>query len=96
MKPAQYWRQNKEWQKWLGKRGTVVAATLVRVSAPEQSAFTPYSYVLVEFSKERHEFMGVGHQVFQTGDEVVCVLRKTAVGGNQDLIHYGIKVERLN
>ena len=94
MKPPQYWRQNKDWKNWIGKRGTVVVSTIVRVAAPERASFTPYSYVLVDFGDVRHEFMGVGHEVFSPGDAVVCVLRKSAVLGNEDLIPYGIKVEK--
>lgn len=94
MKPAQYWRQNKEWKKWLGRSGKVVASTIVRVAAPERTSFTPYSYVLVDFGQERHEFMGVGHQVFEIGQEVECVLRKIAVLSQEELIPYGIKVQK--
>jgi uncharacterized OB-fold protein len=95
MKPPQYWRQNKEWKKWIGKKGTVLASTIVRVSAPEQSAFTPYSYVLVDFGNEKREFMGVGHQTFEIGDTVECVLRKIAVLADHELIPYGVKVQKI-
>ena len=95
MKPPQYWRQNKDWKNWLGKRGKVIASTIVRVSAPEQSAFTPYSYVLVDFGNERHEFMGEGHAVFEINDEVQCVLRKISVLADHELIPYGIKVQKI-
>ncbi len=96
MKPPQYWRQNKDWKNWIGKKGTVIASTIVRVAAPERAAFTPYSYVLVDFKSEKHEFMGTGHEVFKSGDEVICVLRKTAVLEDHELIPYGIKVEKVD
>jgi uncharacterized OB-fold protein len=94
MKPAQYWRMNKEWKNWLGKSGTVMASTVVRVYAPSPSVFTPYSYVLVDFGGEKKEFMGAGQEIFEVGEKVVCVLRKVAVPEKHDLIPYGIKVAK--
>jgi len=95
MKPPQYYRQNKTWSTWLGKKGKVLASTIVRVAAPEQAAFTPYSYVLVDFGDAKHEFMGTGNDVFSPGDEVECVLRKIAVPNSQELIPYGIKIQKV-
>ncbi len=95
MKPAQYWRANKEWSKWIGRKGRVIAATLVHVSSPELASITPYSYVIVDFGKEKHEFMGVDHEVLAIDDEVECVLRKCGTPTAQSLIPYGIKVRKL-
>ncbi len=96
MQPAQYWRQSKDWSTWLGREGTVIGSTQVRVAAPERSALTPYAYVLIDFGSERRSFMGVGHQPLQVGDRVRCVLRKTAVTDKNDLIAYGIRVEKMS
>lgn len=96
MKPAQYWRQNKEWSKWLGRKGKVVASTMVRVAAPDRSLFTPYSYVIVEFGKERHEFMGASNDELVIGDVVECVLRKIGTSEKHELIQYGIKVAKVS
>jgi uncharacterized OB-fold protein len=92
--PAAYWRLNKTWQKWLGKRGTVIVATTIRVPAEEQSAFAPYDFVLIDFGKVKHSFMGVGHESFQPGDQVRCVLRKLAQPSSAAIIPYGIKVTK--
>jgi len=95
MRPAQYWRQQKEWQKWLGKTGTVVASTVVRVAAAERAPLVPYSCVLVDFGGERREFMGAGHETFELGEKVRCVLRKIAIPAKHELIPYGIKVSKM-
>jgi len=96
MQPAQYWRQTKEWSSWIGKQGTVVATTQVRVASPERAGLTPYAYALVEFGSERRSFMGVGHSELEVGNAVECVLRKNANSDKKSLIEYGIKVQKLS
>lgn len=95
MKPPQYWRHTKTWSDWLGKTGTVVASTIVRVAAHQRSSMTPYSYVIVDFGEVRREMMAEGHQVLQPGDTVECVLRKMAESEPHALIHYGLKVKKV-
>ena len=111
MKPAAYWRQNKEWKNWIGKTGTVVVATMVRVAPPDQELFVPYAFALVDFGTTKKEFMGAGNQELQTGDKVRCVLRKisgcfsggshngsddgSGYRGSRGIIDYGIKVEKI-
>jgi uncharacterized OB-fold protein len=100
MNPAAYWRANKKWTAWLGQVGTVVAATQIRVSAPGLSEFTPYSYLIVEFTDptapaKRKELMGVTGQVLVSGDQVKCVLRKISIPDDRGVIPYGIKVEKI-
>ncbi len=91
--PAYYWRQNKEWSKWLGKTGVVVSATMIRVSEASRESMTPYSYAIVDFDGEKHEFMGETNVELQIGDKVKCVLRKMAVAEKSGLVEYGIKVK---
>lgn len=95
MQPPQYWRQSKTWQAWIGRKGTVVVSTLVNTVNPQQAQFKPFSYVLVDFGTERHEFMGAGHEEFVKGEEVICVLRKVATPESYELIPYGIKVKKI-
>ena len=95
MQPASYWRNQKNWSKWIGKVGTVITSTVVRVSAPDQSTQTPYSYVLVDFGDEKYSFMGAGHEIFVAGDQVKCIFRKTGTPGDQALVPYGIKVTKV-
>lgn len=99
MQPAHYYRQSKSWSKWIGKTGRVVGATLIRVAPPKFSRSAPYPLVIVEFSdpnseKTQHTFVGVGHEIFQIGDEVKCVLRRMGQVNQSGLIPYGIKVKK--
>jgi uncharacterized OB-fold protein len=92
--PAHYWRQNKTWKKWLGRRGKVIASTVIRVAADPQSAFTPYSLALIDFKGEKKMCMGAGNEVFAPGETVRCVLRKLAQPNPTEVIPYGIKVTK--
>ena len=87
-----YSRNNREWHRWLGRQGRVVASTMVRAAAPVQQSLAPYSYVLVDFGDEKRSFMGVGQQKLAAGDQVECVWRKLGVASAAGIINYGIKV----
>ena len=93
IQPAYYWRQNKAWSQWLGKVGMVVSATMIRVSDDSRSNLTPYSYAIVDFDGEKHEFMGETNVELQIGDKVECVLRKMAIAEKSGLVEYGIKIK---
>ncbi|MEN8253663.1 MAG: hypothetical protein ABFQ62_04800 [Patescibacteria group bacterium] len=95
MRPAEYYRQNKDWKKYIGKVGIVVASTMIRVSAPEQTDLLPYSYAVVKVGKEKKEYMGVGHEKLKPGDKVKCVLRKVGISNKAGIIEYGIKVTKI-
>jgi uncharacterized OB-fold protein len=95
MKPAQYWRDKQHIKDYLGKTGQVVANTVIRATSPELSHMTPYSYVIVDFTGEKKELMGVGNEVLQVGDRVVCVMRKMELGAPHQLINYGLKVKKI-
>ncbi|NCN87757.1 MAG: hypothetical protein GW941_02585 [Candidatus Pacebacteria bacterium] len=95
MKPAQYWRNKQKIKDYIGKTGQVIASTTIRTSSPGLTHITPYSYVIVDFSGEKKELMGVGNELLEIGDEVVCVMRKMELGAPQELIDYGLKVKKI-
>ncbi len=95
MKPAQYWRLNKDWAKWHGRRGEVIAVTNMQVSLPALADWTPTSFALVDFGTERHEFLVTGQDTLQSGDQVECVLRKLGQPDETGVIAYGIKVKKI-
>ena len=96
MKPAQYWRQAKQVKEYLGKTGQVVTSTVIRASSPEFNYLVPYSYVVVDFAGTKKELMGVGQEILQVGDDVICVMRKMAQTDSKNLIDYGLKVAKIN
>lgn len=93
--PAQYWRHNKTWAKWLGRQGEVIAVTQMHVGIPALASWTPTSYALVDFGDERHEFLVAGQGTVQSGDQVECVLRKLGQPDETGVIPYGIKVQKV-
>ncbi|MDH5533537.1 MAG: hypothetical protein OEX81_03870 [Candidatus Pacebacteria bacterium] len=95
MKPAQYWREAKQIKEYLGKTGQVISSTVIRASSPEFNYLVPYSYVVVDFSGVKKEMMGAGSQLLDTGDRVVCVIRKMGQTDSKSLIEYGLKVEKI-
>lgn len=95
MQTIEYWRKNKDWQQYLGKRAEVIAQTLVHVSAQKQEAFLPYPYLIVDLGIERKELMGVLGESFQIGDQVELVLRKLSQEDPAELISYGLKARKV-
>lgn len=95
MKPAQYWREKQTIKEFLGRTGRVVANTVIRTTAPGLAYLTPYSYVVVDFEGEKREMMGVSGDILKSGDEVVCVMRKTELSEPNQLINYGLKVQKV-
>jgi len=95
MKPAQYWRLNKSWSQWLGRRGEVIAVTQMQVGIPSLADQTPTLYALVDFGDMRHEFLVIGQDTLQSGDQVECVLRKLGQPDESGVIPYGIKVQKV-
>lgn len=94
MQITEAWRSNKNWSKYLGKRGRVLAVSLMEVAASEQIAFLPYSYLLVDLGDEKISLMGVASQNFSIGDEVEIVLRKIKKEAQAEVIVYGLKAEK--
>lgn len=93
MRPAEYWRKNKNWKKWLGKKGIVIEASWITKSSPKFDKLAPYSFAVVDFEGEKKEFMGVSGEKLEMGDEIVCVFRKLSISKNEEIIPYGIKVQ---
>lgn len=95
MKPAQYWRSNKDWNEWLGRTGQVLAVTTIRTGSPEFAYLVPYSYALVDFNGEKKEMLATGNDMLKIGDSVICVLRKMGRTDEKSIIDYGLKVQKL-
>jgi uncharacterized OB-fold protein len=94
-----YARANKEWSRWLGKYGVVIAVTTIRVASDAHSVFTPYQYAVVSFVGERarlkKSFVVADGCHVSVGDKVQCVLRRLSKPNDSGIIEYGIKVARL-
>lgn len=88
-----YTRENKQWRNLVGKTGTVLLATTIRVTSPEHAAFAPYMYAIVQLdSGEKKAFMVAAQERVKPGDRVRCVLRKLANPSKTGIIRYGVKI----
>lgn len=91
MKTTESWRNKKNWSKYIGKKGVVLASTLMEVAATDQLAFLPYSYLVVDLGREKISVMGVAGEAFNYGDKVKLVLRKIKKEAQAEVIAYGLK-----
>ncbi|MCB9813451.1 MAG: hypothetical protein H6772_03530 [Pseudomonadales bacterium] len=94
--PADYWRQNKNWNNFVGKTGKIVFVTKIEVTSPELQEYLPYCFAIVEMDSERYEFMSEKGADLKKGDKVEFVLRKTAENDRASLINYGIKLVKID
>lgn len=97
LKPAKYWRENKNWSNFIGEVGKVIFATKIEVTSPELQKYLPYCFAVVEVTSgnlkgKRYEFMGTKGADLKKGDKVRFVLRKLSETNKSALINYGIKV----
>ena len=95
LNPASYWRHNKNWNNFVGKKGKVIFVTKVKVTSPELHAYLPYCFAIVEMDGERYEFMGEKGVDLKKGDKVEFVLRKSGKSDKSSLINYGIKLVKV-
>ena len=95
MNITEYWRSNKNWSKYLGKKGKVLSVSMMEVSALDQADLLPYAYLLVDLGKEKISLMGAAHSEFKIGDEVELVLRKIKKEASSEIICYGLKAEKI-
>lgn len=95
MQITEYWRSNKLWSKYLGKKGRVLAVSMMEVAATDQVELLPYSYLVVQLGSEKLSLMGAAHQNFEVGDKVEIVLRKIKKEASPEIIVYGLKAEKI-
>jgi len=93
--PAEYWRNNIEWSKWIGREGQVVATTMIRVPPSTLQKMAPYTFSLIKFDDECKELMGVDDEILEIGDRVKCVFRRIADTDGRGVIMYGVKVKKV-
>lgn len=95
MNITEYWRSNKNWSKYLGKKGKVLSVSTMEVSASDQTKLLPYAYLLIDLGKETISLMGATHSEFKIGNEVEIVLRKIKKETSSEIICYGLKAEKI-
>ena len=96
--PVKIHRNKKKTSDLIGKRGKIVAWTMIRVAARLFSKQTPYPVVIVRLENKKQV---IGQLVdwqdgdLQIGQEVVAVLRRSGIEDKESVIAYSIKFKPL-
>lgn len=96
--PVKIWRRQKQLSKLIGKTGTIVSFSLVRVPPKDFMQQAPYPVVIVEFEKDERtigQLVDWSEEDLQIGQKVVAVLRRVRTEDHEDIIPYTIKFKPL-
>ena len=96
--PVKIWRNQKNIASLIGKTGTILSWTIVRVPPADFTDQAPYPVVLVELDGGKRVMCQLvdydeKHLVF--GQKVVTVVRRVTHPDADGIIPYGIKVKPL-
>lgn len=97
LSPVKIWRNQKQIQKHLGKKGRIVSFTTIRTTPVGFKAQAPYPVVIVSFGKTR--FVGQlvdwkDHNLC-VGQEVEVVIRRIHASHPESVIPYGVKFKPI-
>lgn len=96
--PVKIWRNQKNIALGLGKTGTVISWTIIRVPPGDFSDQAPYPVVLVETESGRIEAQLVdlpADRQIAVGMKVQTIIRRVTHPDPDGVIPYGIKVKPL-
>ena len=96
--PVKLWRNQKYTQVLLGKRGTIVSWTLIRVPPEGFSAQAPYPVAIVQLEDKRRitvQMVDWEPEHCKVGQAVRVVLRRITEPSSEGIIPYGAKVKPL-
>lgn len=97
LSPVKIWRNQKKIAGLIGKTGTIVAWTRVRVPTAAFSNQAPYPVAVIEFSdgtRMTAQLVDWSEPQLKTGQKVQTVVRKIFETGD-GIIPYGIKVKPI-
>lgn len=97
--PVKIWRNQKNIAALVGKTGTILSWTIIRVPPGEFTDQAPYPVVLVELEGGKRVMcqmvdLPAGRQAM-TGMKVVTIIRRVTHPDSDGVIPYGIKVKPL-
>jgi len=96
--PVKIWRNQKEITKMLGKIGTILAWTIIRVPPTGFMKQAPYPLALITFDDHTHIMVQVvdcDGSNLEIGTKVRLVVRKTIETTEDGIIPYGIKAKTI-
>ncbi len=96
--PVKIWRNQKQIAGLVGKTGTIVAWTIVRVPPSDFTNQAPYPVVVVLLSggkKITAQLVDWEEKHLVTRQKVTTVIRRVFTSPNDGVIPYGVKVKPL-
>ena len=96
--PVKLWRNQKHVRALLGKRGTIMTYTVIRVPPAGYEGQAPYPVVLVQLENRGHavgQLVDYEHKHIKIGQSVISVLRRVKSPDNEGVIPYGIKFKPI-
>jgi uncharacterized OB-fold protein len=96
--PVKVWRNQKYIARMLGKFGTVISWTIVRVPPADFGYQAPYPVALVRLDNGESlcvQVVDCQSENLKLGQRVVTVVRKAMQSETDDVIPYGIKVKLI-
>ncbi|MBI4137077.1 OB-fold domain-containing protein [Candidatus Roizmanbacteria bacterium] len=95
--PVKIWRNQSKIRSLLGKRGTIVSFTTVRVPPAGFEDQAPYSVILVQLDEQCvvGQLVDYDAKHLRIGQAVVAVLRRVKTPGKEGIIPYGVKFRPL-
>lgn len=96
--PVKIWRRGKKIATHIGKTGTIVQWTIVRVPPKNFADQAPYPVVIVKLSTGESvtgQLVDWTETDLKPGQKVVAVMRRVTYGDTDSVISYGIKYKPL-
>jgi uncharacterized OB-fold protein len=94
LSPVKIWRNQKKVASLIGKRGTIVSWTLIRVPPADFSSLAPYPVALIVFDgggSMMAQVVDIEMKCLKKGQRVATVVRRVTKASDDGVIPYGIK-----
>lgn len=91
--PVKLWRNQRKVRELIGKKGTVISWTIIRVPPQGFETQSPYPVVLVDLGDRREigQLVDVVGSEVKIGQRVKAILRRVRAPDTEGVIQYGIK-----
>ena len=91
--PVKIWRNQKQTSRLLGKTGSIISFTMIRVPPIGFEDQAPYPIVLVRIDQKNHigQLVDYDGQEIKIGLKVQAILRRVRQPDAEGVIPYGIK-----
>lgn len=96
--PVKIWRNQKHFTKLVGKTGTIISWTMIRVPPEGFSEQAPYPLALVAFrdgTRIMVQIVDYDQEHLHANQRVITVIRRTIEEAADGVIPYGIKAKPL-